>query len=193
VQANFIFGIDGDQGATPLDLTREFIRRVPSVWPNMCIPTPFGGTPMYDRHRREGAILEAMPFAFYNFPYLVTNLSNYGPLEYYQQLIEVLEFLTSPDRLIERLLTRRGILRAIDGIRILGIRGALKELRLVRSLLRTDHEFRGFHEGESRPLPAFYRRRYDDWLGPYAELLTPEDRLPLLPSTNSSPSVERVA
>jgi hypothetical protein len=193
VQANFIFGLDSDQGATPLDLTREFIRRMPSVWPNLCIPTPFGGTPLYDRYRRDGAVLETMPFAFYNFPYLVTTLKNYGPVDYYEQLIGVLEFLTSPSRLVERLRVRRGIVSAIDGLRILGIRHALQELRIIRELLRSDRELRAFHEGETRSLPTFYRRRYDEWLGRYAELLTPEDRLPLLPSTNPIPSVENVA
>jgi hypothetical protein len=134
-----------------------------------------------------------MPFAFYNFPYLVTTLRNYGPVDYYDQLIGVLEFLTSPSRLVERLRVRRGITRAIDGLRILGIRHALQELRIIRELLRSDRDLRAFHEGETRSLPAFYRQRYDEWLGRYAELLTPEDRLPLLPSASPIPSVERVA
>ncbi|MGH9362904.1 MAG: B12-binding domain-containing radical SAM protein, partial [Thermoanaerobaculia bacterium] len=71
LQANFIFGTDGDQGEEPAALTREFIRRLPFVWPTVNIPVPFGGTPMYDRDLAEGRVLREMPFAFYYMPYMV--------------------------------------------------------------------------------------------------------------------------
>ncbi|MDP2949422.1 MAG: radical SAM protein, partial [Chloroflexota bacterium] len=50
VQANFVFGLDVDEGEEPVELTKEFMERCPFVWPTINIPTPFGGTPLYDRY-----------------------------------------------------------------------------------------------------------------------------------------------
>lgn len=185
VQANFIFGIDADAGEEPVELTREFIRRAPHVWPNLCIPTPFGGTPLYAQHRREGRLLTAMPFSFYNAPYLVTLPRHYSPAEYYEKLEDLLAFLTSAPRLLARLRARPGYLGAINALRVLGIRDLLGEVRRIRDRLRLDPRFRAFHEGRQAELPAFYRHRCDEMLGPYAELLSEEDRRPVLPEARA--------
>jgi radical SAM superfamily enzyme YgiQ (UPF0313 family) len=190
VQANFIFGIDGDRGDEPMELTREFIRRAPFVWPNLCTPTPFGGTPFYDRHRRGGRILEVMPFTFYNSPYLVTRLKHYSPTEYYEKLIAILEEMTSPRRTIQRLRARLGHPGVFNALRTLGIRSALKELRTIDGLLRTDRGFRAFHEGETRELPPFYQQRFREILGPYAELLYEESSIPVLPAPAADADVQ---
>ena len=190
VQANFIFGVDEDRGEEPVELTREFIRRAPSVWPNVTIPTPFGGTPLYDRHRTEGRILETMPFAFYNAPYLVTTPKHYDPLDYYDRLVRLLGELATGATLRARLDIRRGTLALIDALRILGIRRTLRQLRTIAGLLRTDAGFRAFHARRTAVLPAFYRRRLADLLGRYAELLTDADMVPELPTAaNASSSV----
>ena len=188
VQANFIFGIDQDRGEEPVELTREFIRRAPFVWPNLTIPTPFGGTPLYDRHRREGRILETMPFAFYNSPYLVTTPKHYDPVEYYEKFVKLLEQLVAPETLRARLDVRRGGLALINGLRILGIRRALRHFRTIGTLLRTDARFRAFHERRSDTLPAFYEERFRELLGPYAQVLDAEDRIPQHPPASYPPS-----
>jgi hypothetical protein len=56
----------------------------------------------------------------------------------------------------------------------------LAEFRELRDRLRNDASFRAFHEGRSDELPAFYRQRLEQLLGPYAELLSEADRRPLL-------------
>ena len=66
-------------------------------------------------------------------------------------------------------------------VEINGIRGFLREYRTIAGLLRTDPRFRAFHERRSDELPAFYRDRLRDLLGPYADVLTAEDSAPLLP------------
>ena len=40
---------------------------------------------------RDSRILRAMPFGFYYTPYLVTTLKHYDPVDYYEQLIGLLE------------------------------------------------------------------------------------------------------
>ena len=68
-------------------------------------------------------------------------------------------------------------------------RGMLNEFRNILQLLRTNQEFRSFHEHESDQLPAFYNERYEGLLGRYADLISAEDRKPvLLPSRTTRPS-----
>jgi radical SAM superfamily enzyme YgiQ (UPF0313 family) len=193
VQANFIFGVDEDRGDEPVELTREFIRRAPSVWPNVTIPTPFGGTPLYDAHRREGRILETMPFGFYNAPYLVTTPKHYEPLDYYERLVRLLGELATGAALRARLDVRRGTLALIDALRLLGIRRTLGHLRTIADLLRTDGGFRAFHARRTAVLPAFYRRRLAGILGRYAELLTDADMVPELPAATSTSSAAAIS
>jgi hypothetical protein len=33
VQANFVFGLDGDEGKEPFELTKEFVNRSPGAFP----------------------------------------------------------------------------------------------------------------------------------------------------------------
>lgn len=47
-------------------------------------------------------------------------------------------------------------------------------------MLRSDREFRTFHEGRSQVLPEFYHRMYERMLGSYAELISRKDRIPNL-------------
>ena len=51
--------------------------------------------------------------------------------------------------------------------------------------MKTDRDFRAFHEGRSKALPEYYHRKFEAALGPYAELLSREDRQPLLPSRSA--------
>ena len=61
LQANFLLGADVDRGREPVALTKAFIRRLPAIWPTINIPSPFGGTPLYDKLRADGRILETLP------------------------------------------------------------------------------------------------------------------------------------
>ncbi|MHC4432156.1 MAG: B12-binding domain-containing radical SAM protein, partial [Planctomycetota bacterium] len=70
LQANFVFALDIDSDDRSFALTRDFIERVPFVWPNLNIVTPYGGTPVYDTLAREGRIFPCMPLALYCSPYL---------------------------------------------------------------------------------------------------------------------------
>lgn len=187
--ANFIFGADIDEGDEPFELTKEFIRRLPFVWPGINIPTPYGGTPLYDNYLAEDRILRSMPFSFYYMPYLVTRLKNYHPLEYYEKLIEFYCLASSGKMLMRRVSsTRRWGIKMLQTLRTLSVSNLLSKLRSIREQLRTDREFRAFHEGRSNALPEFYRRRYRERLGPYAELITEEEMRPELGRLSSAVS-----
>ena len=178
LQANFIFGLDVDEGDEPVELTKEFITRAPFVWPLISVPTPFGGTPLYEQHLDEGRVLTSMPFAFYWGPYLATRLKNYSPMTYYERYVEILSHLTSGRMLCKRLGATSGIVRMIHLTRALGMRQMVGKLKGFVHQMKKDPQFRAFHEGESQTLPEFYHRLYENLLGPYATLLSHEDRQP---------------
>ncbi|MES1242704.1 MAG: radical SAM protein [Acidobacteriota bacterium] len=181
LQANFIFGTDGDQGEEPVEMTREFIRRTPFVWPTLNIPVPFGGTPLYDRLLAEGRILEETPFAFYYMPYIAIRPRHYDPLTYYDLLIRLYRTVVSARLLLRRVASARTPgLRGLHVLRTLGMRSSLAELVAIRSRIARDSELRDFLEGRSRRLPAFYREQLAARLGRYGELLTEDDLRPRL-------------
>jgi radical SAM superfamily enzyme YgiQ (UPF0313 family) len=188
IQANFIFGTDVDEGDDPVRLTREFARRVPYAWPTINIPTPYGGTPLYDELLASGRILTAMPFAFYYMPYLVMTLKNYGPLEYYEKLIEIYStanaFALSWARVAS---TRDWSLKVLYGLRAFAFKGTLGKLKRTARRLRDDAEFRMFHEGRSSRLPAYYRGLYARRLGRYAGLISESEMIPVLAPSPAPP------
>jgi hypothetical protein len=178
-QVTLLFGTDTDKGDKPVELTKEFIRRVPFVWPVINIPIPFGGTPLFERYLADGRILRSMPFSFYCSPYLTTVLKNYHPLEYYQNWIEINKVATSSRILIQRISSSKNRLQKfLHILRTLVVGEQLFQLRRIRKLLKTDSEFRAFHEGRSNKLPSFYGRLYKKRLGRYAELITEAEMSP---------------
>ena len=180
LQANFLFGSDVDQGREPVELTIEFMRRLPFVWPGINIPTPFGGTPLYDRYLAEGRILLSMPIPLYFAPYLVTTVKNYHPLEYYDHLINIYRVMTSNKMLASRIVAKaQPIVRLVHSLRTFAMRQELAEMHRIRRMLATDASFRAFHEGRSDVVPEFYHRRLQERLGRYACLLSRADLVPV--------------
>ena len=187
MQANLIFGLDVDEGTRPAELTKEFMSRAPFVWPTINIPTPFGGTPLFDRYLDEGRILMSMPFAFYYAPHIVTTLKNYDPITYYEHLVDMYSHMASPQVVMKRLLTTPGYrLRVLHALRSQGAWRIQREYKRILQVMQTDREYRAFHEGRLKELPEYYHRKFEAALGPYAELLSREDRQPLLWSSSRS-------
>jgi hypothetical protein len=181
LQANFLFGSDQDRGCEPAEATIEFIRRLPFVWPNVNIPTPYGGTPLFERYLAEGRILRAMPLSCYCAPYLVTTLKHYDAPAYYRQLLRIHEAGTTWPILARRVAAAAPAgIRFVHLLQTLAHRDQLEEMRRVLHLLETDRTFRAFHEGRSATLPEFYHRRFEQRLGPYAGSITRAERVPVL-------------
>ena len=190
IQVNMLFGGDSDTGVEPVELTKEFIERMPEAWPAVNIPCPFGGTPLYDQLRGGGRILRSMPFALYYNPYLVITPLNYDPLSFYGHYIDIYETVTSMSMLWGRLQVRtHPAVHFMNVVRHLGVRETvIKVSRHIRAMLASDAGFRAFHEGRSDDLPEFYRRLLNRRLGQYAELLSDEDLHPVLEEPSTVPS-----
>ncbi|MGK7929696.1 MAG: radical SAM protein [Spirulina sp.] len=181
MQVQMIFGLDSDAGEEPITLTKQFLTQTPFAWPVINIPVPFGGTPMFDKYVANQRILQEMPFTFYYIPYLVTTLKNYDPVDYYEKLMELSNFAYSWEMLKQRICsTSDWKVRTVHIIRTLYQQGVNKSYREILALLRSNSEFRAFHEGKSVKLPEFYQQRYERKLGRYAELLSNSDRRPCL-------------
>jgi hypothetical protein len=182
LQANFLFGGDDDRGEEPAELTKEFIRRAPFVFPAVNIPTPYGGTPLFDQLLAEGRVMRSMPFALYYNPYLVILLRHYEPAAYYGHLIDIYATITSLAAVARRAMARSpAVLRFVHELRGLALRQEMAEFTQLRRRMIADRSFRAFHEGRSSDLPAYYWDVVRARLGPYAGLLSREDLLPRLP------------
>ena len=180
IQANFMFGLDVDTGDEPIELTKEFASRVPFVMPNFNIPVPFGHTPLSERYLSENRILTSMPFTFYYMPYLAFVLKNYTTAAYYEKLIDLFSHISSGKMLLTRLKSAPYFFPAgYNMVKTLGNRNMIRSLSEILNLLNTDAQFRAFHEHETDVLPEFYHNRYDELLGPYASLLSREERKPV--------------
>jgi radical SAM superfamily enzyme YgiQ (UPF0313 family) len=179
LQANFMFGLDTDEGDDPVELTKRFIDKAPFAFPTINIPVPFGGTPMHDQLVAEDRILTAMPFSFYYAPYLVTTIKNYDPVTYYEKLVELYSHAASPQMLRRRLKTTdRRAIAWVHRARTASFRADVRSFERILALLRSDPRFLAFHEGRSTALPEHYRALGERMLGRYAELLSPAERTP---------------
>ena len=179
LQANFMFGLDTDQGDEPVELTKRFMDLAPFAFPTINIPVPFGGTPLHRDLTSSGRILTEMPFSFYYAPYLVTTIKNYDPVTYYEKLVDLYSHASSPQMLRRRLAgTTHRAIRYVHRARTAGFRADVRSFRHILGMLRSDPAFLAFHEGRSSSLPEYYRHLGDRMLGRYTELLSPADRTP---------------
>jgi len=186
IQANFIFGLDTDMGDEPITLTKHFMAQAPFVWSHISLPIPYGGTPLYKQQLADGRILKAMPFPFYIVPYLLNTLKNYDPVTYYEKLIELTSFNWSNSLLKQRLKSAPNW-KFQSFILLRTISNRMQENRNYRqilNMLRSNSQFRAFHEGQSAILPEFYHKEYERIVGPYAELLSQSERVPNLEQMN---------
>ena len=167
-QANIIFGLDDDAGPELVDAYVDFIEAGDAGIINMCIPTPFAKTPMYDTLQREGRILP-LPFMFYRDSYLAVRPKHYSARDYYDNLITILKASTSAKAIAGRFAsTRHGghrrhalsktfgdlVMRAVDRFQFLptciAIRKALEE-----------PDMWAFYEGRTSKLPALFRQEFE--------------------------------
>ncbi len=185
MQASLIFGLDSDCGESPVEMTKEFIRQTPFAWPTVNIPSPYGGTPLFEELSNKDRILKAMPFNFYQTPYLVTTVKNYNPLEYYEKLLEISSVVSSDGLLKERMdCAPNWKHKYYYKLRTAGEKYFNRIYQGMVKKLETDKNFRNFHEGESSVLPEFYHHEFERQAGPFASLLSQSERQPVLNQMN---------
>jgi len=180
IQANLILGLDTDRGDEPFELTKEFLRRTPYLFPTLNVPVAFGGTPLHESLMTDGRILRALPFTFYWQPYLTIVLKNYDALAYYRHMVDLYAMSVSDAFLRRRLAARTPRwIKAVNTYRTFANRVLLRSFQEIAHKLESDRDLRLFHAGQGRALPPLYAREYKRQLGRYAELMPVEESAPV--------------
>jgi hypothetical protein len=182
-QANFVFGTDIDRGHEPVELTIEFMRRLPHVFTGIFIPTPFGGTELFNQIRDEGRLLDEMPLSCYYNPYLTFMPAHYGPVQYYEHLERLFAAVTDTKLSLRRIsCDNHPLVKMLHAAQILEAKGMLRQIRAIKQRFDADPAMRAFHEGSRSKVPQFYLYEIGRRIGKYGELLSPQDLKPVLPA-----------
>ena len=170
VQANFVFGLDCDEGKEPFELTKEFVNRTPGAFPGFSLLTAFGrAAPLNLEYQKAGRVLP-FPFHFLNNNHAMNvRPLNYTWPEFYDGVIDVTRHTFSEKAIWNRFHANRGVVpKWMNVVRAMSSegQGRLKYYRTVRGLLDSDAKFRAYFEGETTELHPFFVARLKHDLGP---------------------------
>jgi hypothetical protein len=180
VQANFVLGLDEDEGEEPFELTKRFVELAPGVFPAYSLLSAFGqAAPLNLELQREKRVLPT-PFHFLDN----NRATNVRPRHYtwaslYENVIGLRKHTFSWRALARRFEANRGVIpRWINAARALSSEGSgrIRYDSSIRRLLDSDTSLRRFFEGETTTVPRFYTEQVRRDLGPLWEAL-PEGAL----------------
>lgn len=176
LQANFLVCDEGDRGQEPFELTKEFIRPFPGVFPVLNYPMAFGETPLRQELAQQGRLLPLPPI-HYASPVMTHHLKNYSFGQALEHKIDVLDLILSPRLFAQRMRRRCPIAAKIFwALFLFRLARYRAELRHLLRLWNERGDFRAFHEGRSPRIPGYYEARMDRHLGRFAELLPAAER-----------------
>jgi hypothetical protein len=170
VQANFVLGLDDDEGDEPFELTKRFVDLAPGVFPAYSLLSAFGqAAPLNLDLQRDGRVLPT-PFHFLDNN-RATNVrpKNYTWTALYDNVIRLRQHSFSWRAVGRRFQANRdAIPRWLNAARALSAEGwgRIRYDTTVRRLLDTDAGLRGFFEGETAAVPRFYLDQMRRELGP---------------------------
>lgn len=175
VQANFVLGLDADEGPEPFELTKRFVDIAPGAFPAYSLLSAFGeSAPLNLQYENANRILP-FPFHFLNTQQAMNvKPKNYSWPEFYEHLIDVTQHTFSTRAIINRFRAIKPALwRCINVLRAFSSQGTgrVRYHTEVLNRLRKDTKFRDFFEQETTELPQFYEDRIRSDLGPLWEWL----------------------
>lgn len=170
VQANFVLGLDEDEGEEPFELTKRFVDMAPGVFPAYSLLSAFGqAAPLNLDLQRAGRVL-ATPFHFLDNN-RATNVrpKNYSWTSLYENVIGLRKHSFSWRAVGRRFESNRGVIpRWMNLVRAVSSEGSgrIRYDTNIRRLLDSDASLRRFFEGETTTLPRFYTDQVRADLGP---------------------------
>jgi len=175
IQANFVLGLDVDQGSEPFELTKEFVNRSPGAFPGYSLLSAFGrAAPLNLDYQRDDRVL-GFPFHFLNNNQAMNvRPANYQWPDFYDHVIDLTRHSFSWRAIGRRFQSIKArIPRWMNVVRAVSSEGfgRIKYYGEVRRQLVEDRKFRDFFEGESETIPRFYVDRMRRDLGPLWEWL----------------------
>lgn len=170
IQANFVLGLDVDEGEEPFELTKRFLDRSPSAFPGFSLLSAFGrAAPLNLEYQRAGRVLP-FPFHFLNNNHAMNvQPANYSWPEFYDRVIDLTRHAVSWAAIYRRYrAVKPRIPRWMNVIRAVSSEGfgRIRYYRMIRRMLDEDVPFRRFFEGETAELPRFFVERVKQDLGP---------------------------
>jgi len=169
VQANFVMGLDSDEGPEPFELTKKFIDKTHGAFPGYSLLTAFGeAAPSNLDYQKNNRVL-AFPFHFLN-NHMAMNLKpkNYEWPEFYDHVIDVTQHSFSRKAIYRRFrATRHQTSKWMNVVRAISSEGygRIRFFKELRRLLDEDRSVRDFFEGETTEIPQFYIDRIKNELG----------------------------
>ncbi len=169
VQANFVLGLDCDEGPEPFELQKKFVDKTPGAFPGYSLLSAFGqAAPLNLQYQRDDRVL-AFPFHFLNNHHAMNvKPLNYEWPEFYDHVIDVTEHTFSWSAIVKRMQATAGVVpKWMNVVRAVSSEGfgRIRYFREVRRLLEEDRGFRAYYERESDVLPDFFINRVKKDLG----------------------------
>lgn len=169
VQANFVLGLDTDEGSEPFELTKGFLDLCPGAFPGFSLLTAFGqAVPVNLDLQREARVL---PFPFHfqdNNKAMNVMPKHYTWPTFYDHVVDLSRYAFSWPRIARRLQANRSVIpKWMNALRAVSSEGfgRIRYHTTIRQLLESDTTVRGFLEGESTTLPKFYEDQIRKDLG----------------------------
>ncbi|HXY31512.1 MAG TPA: hypothetical protein VEI06_12445 [Gemmatimonadaceae bacterium] len=179
VQANFVLGLDTDEGAAPFELTKQFLDLSPRAFPAFSLLSAFGrAAPMNLELQRQGRVVP-VPFHFLDGSQAMNvRPLNYDWLPFYDRLLDLEAHAFRLSRLVRCMPAKSAVPRWFNVVRGLSSEryGRMRQHARVRQLFQTDGATRRFFDGESRRVPDVLVRRVRQDLGKLWDAL-PDDSL----------------
>jgi hypothetical protein len=170
IQTNFVLGLDTDEGPEPFELTKRFLDLAPGAFPAFSLLSAFGrAAPLNLEYQRAGRVVP-FPFTFLNNNHAMNvRPRHYSWPAFYDRLVDLTRYAFSGRAIRRRLgATPGAIPKWMNVMRAMSSEGwgRIAYHTTIRRLLERDSSVRGFMEGETATLPAFYSERIRRDLGP---------------------------
>jgi hypothetical protein len=178
LQANFVLGLDTDEGDEPFELTKKFIDLSPGAFPGYSLLSAFGAAaPLNLEYQAQNRVI-GFPFHFLdNNAAMNIKTKNYSFIEFYDKVIDLTRYTFSPRAIARRFQTNRfsipGWMNVVRAVSTEGY-GRINHFTKVKKLLETDKKFRMFFEQETDEVPEFYISKLKKDLGALWEWLPEE-------------------
>ncbi|MDR3700243.1 MAG: hypothetical protein P4L56_11440 [Candidatus Sulfopaludibacter sp.] len=175
VQANFVLGLDSDEGEEPFELTRRFLDLAPGAFPGYSLLTAFGRAAALNLSYQRANRVLPFPFHFLNNNQAMNvRPRNYEWRTFYEHVIGLTSYSFNARAIYRRFCATQGMTsRWMNLLRAVSTEGfgRLRYYREIRARLDSDRHFSPYFEQESDQLPEFYVDLVRRDLGPLWEWL----------------------
>lgn len=169
LQANFVLGLDDDEGDLPFELTKEFLDRAPGAFPAFSLFSAFGeAAPLNLELQRSGRILPFPHHFLNNNQAMNVRPKNYEWVDFFERVIDLTRHAFSLKAMGARAGATSGwIPKWLNVVRAVSSEGwgRIKYHSEVVRRLRAEPEMQRFFAQESDVLPPFYHDRLQADLG----------------------------